>query len=164
MVLLDKSTLSMATNRALWSTSMRGMTLKYLSEITYMWTWPSIGMVSLRKRFFLPLETKLSTSGLLQRGTPQMDGVPGVTQVRSLYTFTGIPEQYVAYASVLVSHPSGRRLHLPLLHRKPVWLLLVPYPCTGLLWRWNPRTTDDTPVPIASSSFREPCLEQGRTQ
>jgi len=33
----------------------------------------------------LPVETTIHWHGILQRGTPHMDGVPGVTQVRSSY-------------------------------------------------------------------------------
>lgn len=52
------------------------------------------------------------TAGILQRGTPQMDGVPGVTQVS--WRPVLLKPMLVLTASA-VPHFAGRQFHLPIL-------------------------------------------------
>lgn len=63
----------------------------------------------------LPVESTIHWHGLLQRGTPQMDGVPGVTQVSLNLSFDR-PKLLVRARSladhIAVSDPTWRKLHL----------------------------------------------------
>lgn len=72
-------------------------------------------------------KTDMMTLGLLQRGTPDMDGVPGVTQVS--WGFISLCHAYAC----LVSNPASRKFHLSLLYSWRIRILLVPFSLSSLL-------------------------------
>lgn len=99
------------------------------------------------------------TIGLLQRGTPQMDGVPGVTQVslklRRITTRSLFKACYLL-TRVLVPDSTRGKLHLQILRSRSVRLLLVSLSLQGLLRRCDTRAALDSCFPFAYPPLREP--------
>lgn len=75
------------------------MTLKCLSKITCLLTPQFIGTVSNTDRSYRAVGTlaadTLFVLGILQRGSPHMDGVPGVTQVGIRRRLAAVCSDYV---------------------------------------------------------------------
>ena len=98
--------------------------------------------------------------GLFQQGTPEMDGVPGVTQVSyelRCQVHSKPPSQICCpLIATLVPYPLGGQLYVQILRWKSVRVLLVPFSLQSLLRRCDTRAAPDPRFACAGSPLREP--------
>jgi len=105
----------------------------------------------------LSVETTIHWHGLLQTGTPDMDGVPGVTQVSTRLVLL----RSEANICSSVPNPIRRQFHLPIFNKGRIRLLLVSLTLPCLLRRRNKRPTPYTSCLVPASALWKPRGEFG---